>query len=222
MSPEDDVVRVAREYGLDATAALAVVRPFLASYLELVFAADSFEIITGGRGCAAELAKASGTNVAAAAFLETDRRFPGAMLGLKVAVGATTPATLYHRSRIPFDVGARHVAALCGRPVPCVDGVETLYGLGFTEERGVLRIKTYVLGAVGDALGFRSVRLGPDGVETDVREYTPDARSEAIAAHHARRALGVERFGHVASSRARDTKVYVERVGAIATDYAAR
>jgi hypothetical protein len=232
MSPEDDIGRVAAEYGLDPSAALLVVRPFLAGYLELVFAEDSFEIITGGKGIADALARASGLGVARAAFLATERYFPGAMLGLKVAVGADTPPTLYHRSMLPVAVGVRHIETLlreAGTSVEGIpeettafDGVRTLYGLGFTEERAALRIKTYTLGSVDGVLGFRSLRMDARGFEKDVREYTPSAASNGVAAEHARRALGVEQFGHVARSRHRGTKVYVERVGAIATDYAAR
>jgi len=225
MHPEDDIRCVAAEYGLDASSAIARVRPFLGHYLELVFASNSFEIITGGRGCAAALAAASGLLVAARAFLDTDLRFPGAMLGLKVPVGASASATLYHRSLLPVAEATAHLARIgpAAADLPAhLGAVATLYGLGFSEAGGALRIKTYVLGEVGGRLGFRSLRLGPAGLEADVREYTPDAGGDGAAADHARRALGVERFGHVAHSKARATKVYVERVGAITTDYSAR
>jgi hypothetical protein len=224
MDPEADIRRVAREYGLDAEEQLERVRPFLGDYLELVFADDHFEIVTGGRGCAMQLARASRLGPARDAFLFTDRRFPGAMLGLKLAVGADTPPTLYHRSLLPLTHAFEHLETLTQGAHALgstLTGNATLYGLGFTEVSCALRIKTYVLDHTAPELGFRSVRLGPLGPEHDVRSYTPEIGSDSIAAIHARRALGVTRFGHVAHSPARTTKVYVERVGAIPTDYTA-
>jgi hypothetical protein len=231
MHAETDIRRVAAEYGLDAEAQIAVLRPFLNDYLELVFADDSFEIITGGHDCAEALAAASGLSQAAAAFVEIARQFPGAMLGLKRAVGSDTPATLYHRSMLPLANATTVLAALdLGANDPAgtsellaqLAGNATLYGLGFTELDGSLRLKTYVLGEVGDGLGFRSLRMGRAGVESDVRLYTPEAGSDCTAAIRARRALGVTCFGHVAHSKGRATKVYVERIGKIATNYSAR
>lgn len=224
MDSETEIRRVAAEYGLNVETQLERARPFLRDYLELVFAEDHFEIITGGRGCASKLARVSGLGPAADAFLRTDQRFPGAMLGLKLAVGAELPPTLYHRSLIPIAEALTHLETL-GHPTrdlaALLESNTTLYGVGFTETSGALRLKTYLLGRTGDRIGFRSVRQGPAGTEADIRVYVPEVSSDCIAAAHAQRALGVTHFGHVAHSPARATKVYVERVGAIATQYAA-
>lgn len=237
---EADVLRVATEYGLDASRVIASLRPFFESYLELTLADEGFEIITGGVGCADALARAAREqglgDEAVDAFARTDRAFPGAMLGLKVGVGTRVPPTLYHRTMMPLERGLAHLASFDAiapfsrELARALGDVKTLYGLGFTEsaERGHangtrLRVKTYALGDVACGVGFRSVRVGPSGVEPSVREYVPNAKADdSPLARLARRSLGASVFGHVAHSAGRGDKIYVERVGAIATDFSAR
>lgn len=231
--PVGDVRRVAAEYGLDASREVASLGGFFESYLELALTEGGFEIITGGVGCAHALAEAARDHGLGAeareAFLRTDLRFPGAMLGLKVAVGLSAKPTLYHRTMTPVEDALAHLRTLAPLAPFTVDlaravgNAKTLYGLGFTEVRGAMRLKTYVLGNVDGSVGFRSVRVGPEGVEPDVREYVPDAPGDdATLAGIAGRALDVRVFGHAARSEGRAPKLYVERVGAIPTDFSAR
>lgn len=233
--PLEDVRRVARGYGLEVEPLLALLAPFLASYLEIALDGGGFEIITGGRGVARELAGAAAAlgleAPARDAFLLAASRAPEVMVGLKVDAAGRSPPTLYHRAMLPLgeglallgDVGLPiHVrGALAGRLAPA----RTLYGLGFSTAAGALRVKTYVLDDVDGRVGFRSVRATAAGVEVDERVYEANADARAAelgCARRAERALGVSVLGHVARSPARGAKVYVERVGAIPTDISAR
>lgn len=228
--PRRDVEAVAAEYQVDPSGLLACLAPFLDRYLEFAFSDEDAELITGGRECAAALVEAAARlglgDAACQALLATDARFPGAMLGLKVSLRRRTAPTLYHRSMLPLGEGLAHLAAF-SLLAPHLDDLaralspaQTLYGLGFTEDGAGLRVKTYVLGEVGRELGFRSVRVGARGVEPDVREYLPDARHDgSAAAQRGERVFAEQRFGHLARSAQRGAKVYLERRGAIATDF---
>jgi len=233
--PLEDVRRVARAYGLDVEPLLALLAPFLPSYLELALDDGGFEIITGGRGVARELASAAASlgleAPARDAFLLAASRAPEVMVGLKVDAARRAPPTLYHRAMLPLGEGLallgeeglpEHVReALAHRLAPA----QTLYGLGFSTAGGALRVKTYVLGDVAGRVGFRSVRATAAGVEIDERVYeaNADARATGLGcARRAERALGASVLGHVGRSPARGAKVYVERVGAIPTDTSAR
>lgn len=233
--PADDVRRVATDYGLDVEGLLAVLAPFLPSYLELALDDDGFEIITGGRDVASELERAAADlglgAPARAAFRLVASRAPHAMLGLKLDAAGRAPPTLYHRAMLPLGEGLALLGEL-GIPAPVRADVgarlapaETLYGLGFTTSRGALRVKAYVLDDVAGRVGFRSVRATADGVEADERRYEAEAdaaRAGLDCARRAARALHVSVLGHVARSPGRGAKVYVERIGAIPTDTSAR
>lgn len=233
LDPTEDIRRLAREYGFDVRLLLDMLAPFFGSYLELAIEDEGFEVITGGVGIARELARAAASlgldPSAIEAFLGAAATYPDAMLGLKVDAAGRTPPTLYHRTMLPLERGlellacnlhASAIDALAARLAPA----RTLYGLGFTTTAGRLRVKTYVLDEVEGHVGFRSVRVTSNGVEEDERLYEAEApvRTDVPVARLAAHVLGVNVLGHVASSRRRGTKVYVERVGAIPTDFAAR
>jgi hypothetical protein len=228
--PRCDVQSVAAEYQVEPSELLTCLAPFLDQYLEFAFSDEDAELITGGRECAAALTEAAARlglgDAPCQALLATDARFPRAMLGLKVSLRRRTTPTLYHRSMLPLDQGLAHLATFSPL-VPHLDDLaralspaQTLYGLGFTEDGAGLRVKTYVLGQVGSETGFRSVRVGARGVEQDVREYLPDAQHDgSTAARRGARIFAEQRFGHIARSTQRGAKVYLERRGAIATDF---
>jgi len=229
-----EIERLAHAYGIDVAPVLPVLAPFLASYLELALDDGGFEIITGGKGVAPALADAAAALGLAAtartAFLAAAAAHPDGMLGLKVDVGGRTAPTLYHRTMLPLEAGLRIlrayaidaavVAALAARLAPA----RTLYGLGFTTSAGELRVKTYVLDDVAGRVGFRSVRVTAHRIEDDERSYEAEAPVDAslAVAQRAASVLGVTALGHVARSRRRGPKVYVERIGAIRTDTGAR
>ena len=235
MRPDlDEIRRLAREYGVDVEGLLATLAPFLDSYLELALEDEGFEIITGGMGASAELASTAvslGLGVAAReAFLTAAHAYPNAMLGLKVDAARRTPPTLYHRTMLPLEDGLGLLAACNMHPstiaqlADALAPARTLYGLGFTTDGDALRVKTYVLDEVAGRVGFRSVRVGTNGIEKDERVYEAEAAvsPDVPVAQRAAKVLGVNVVGHVARSARRGAKVYVERVGAIPTDVAAR
>lgn len=230
--------RVGRFYRLDAAPVAAALAPHLGDYFELTLGVDGFEVITGGVGptVARSLAR-----IAAAwrsprrtteAFLDCAARFPGRMLGLKLAT-PWAPPTLYVRVTAPMTDGTAFLAALpeaagsVGEVRSRLSGNQTLYGLGFSSAGVALRVKTYTL---TDA-GFLSLRLGEGGVLPEEKAYAAETRFETPSpawqrvVDFAREAFGVERFSHVGAKRLDagvEHRLYLERVGAVATDWALR
>ena len=230
---------------LDST--LAALAPLLASYCELVVTASGIEIITGGVGEAAaktlgRLARERGAH-GDHAFLACARRFPDRMLGAKFCFGdeASLPTlyvrTLSARSEVLAFVStlAEHEAA-----VPALERVleqnHTLYGLGFsTTATGQPLLKTYSLADVS-ALGstprpgFVSYRAVVGEVTHEVKRYLPDlAWSElpsGFGYEDVKALVGCDRIGHLGVIESPGTaprvKLYLERIGAIASDMSAR
>ena len=228
-----EIERLARAHDLDVAPLLGTLAPFLDTYLELALDDAGFEVITGGVGNACGLASASrvlGLGAPArSAFLAAAAAYPDAMLGLKVDAAGRSAPTLYHRPMMPIAEGLRLLGAIEPNVVRALGArlapARTLYGLGFTTtSAGALRVKTYVLDDVAGRIGFRSVRATAHGVEAEARSYEAEApiESSLSVARRAAIVLGVTTLGHVARSAGRGAKVYVERIGAIATDPAAR
>lgn len=224
----------------------------LADYAEFVFGEAAFELITGGCGPAkarslARLATRYGLPPrAVAAFEALAAHFPEAMLGLKLAIeaGPTMP-TLYVRTKtstaavLPLlqqILTAGEAASLA----QTLTHNSVLYGLGFTGLAAVV-LKTYVIQDLRDFFpaqvpeptpGFVSYRIEAGTVRPDCKYYLPDVNLETWAAPTARwatirRALLAADDLHVAGnigvhSGTNAYKIYVEQVGAIATDFAAR
>jgi len=136
-----------------------------------------------------------------------------------------------------LDVLDAHVAvpdALRAR----LAGTEVLYGLGLHDEDGQLQVKTYTLATVDvdgrREPGFVSWRLRAGRLTSEVKRYVPEVPWREIACDGDRwarlldlgRELGFLSAGHVAiteiDGRPTELKLYVERVGAVPTDWSAR
>jgi hypothetical protein len=186
-----------------------------------------------------------------AAFVACAAAFPDRMLGLKIELGPRADGpTLYVRTMAPVEHALGFLASLAtvAPAVPALrralEPSRTLYGLGFFGQDGELGVKTYTIDDVaGDptasraacAPGFRSLRVVSGRMSAETKRYLPDVpwgdivpptqRWRAVA-DVARAALGCDQAAHFgiasADGRPPELKLYVERVGAIATDFAAR
>lgn len=251
MNTHDEIRALARTQGLAddvVDSLLDDLSPHLDAYTELVLTVDGLEVITGGRGprVAAALARLAARHGASTATVSTFRalqaRWPLVMLGLKLELGprASSP-TLYLRTKDAVDVVLDalhdHVEIPDGLRA-CLDGSRVLYGLGFHDEDGVPQVKTYTLGAVEvegrSEPGFVSWRLRAGRLSQEVKRYVPEVPWREITGDGDRwarlldtgRELGFLKAGHVAitevDGRATELKLYIERVGAVPTDWSAR
>lgn len=227
--------------------ALEDLAPHLASYAEVVLTEGGLELITGGTGAAvaAGLARIADTHgaVASERFLRCQEWFPDRMLGLKLCVGhAASAPTLYVRTMAPVTEVLDLVAALPHHraAVPALarelSQNRILYGLGFGKaSSGEPLLKTYTLADVSACglskrPGFVSLRASGARVEREAKRYLPDlAWGELPEADHLARLrslIPVDHVGHLGvierPGRAPEIKIYVERVGAIASDWSAR
>lgn len=242
-----EIEDLAAVQGLDRAAVQAAVQPLaahLGRYAELVLTETGLEVITGGRGVPlslAAIARQHGIHERAIeSFLDIAARYPATMHGVKVVLDAAPQSpSLYIRLRIPATEGAHwlhhlpevrpHLDALTAQ----WGALGVLYGLGFTGTRA-LTVKSYVLGFldhVGSVdLGFISHRIGTDGLSPVSKRYRPDVPWDALAvtspglariARFAEETLGYQIANHF-GQRDDELKIYVERIGSIPTDYAAR
>jgi hypothetical protein len=229
--------------------------PWLDRYAEVVLAESGFEVLTGGMGGAAELAKtatefgASSTSIHR--FRECDAAFPGRMLGLKVdpIAGGTT---LYVRSFAPLSATLTFLERIACPPVDLAPA-KMVYGLGFFSRAGESGVKTYTVTDLTEAPfrtnvgsldlsgrlswprpGFISHRITSSVVLDETKVYLPDVEIGALTAITPRWreilslmtglfsdgtcTVGIE----ARPSSPPETKVYVERVGAIPNDFSAR
>ncbi len=227
--------------------ALADLAPHLASYAEVVLTERGLELISGGKGraVAADLARIADAHgaVAIERFLRCHERFPDRMLGLKLCLGhAAAAPTLYVRTMAPVAEVLELVATLpehhAAVPELARELAENhlLYGLGFGKANsGEPLLKTYTLADVSvcglrERVGFVSWRASGATVEREAKRYLPDlAWSDVPNADHfarLRSLLPVDHVGHLGvierPGQKPEIKVYVERVGAIASDWSAR
>ncbi|MGI4867804.1 MAG: hypothetical protein ACRYFZ_28060 [Janthinobacterium lividum] len=226
--------------------------PHLGDYAEFVFGETGFELITGGCGPAkaealADLATCYGLHPrAVAAFEALAAHYPEAMLGLKLALEpAGTMPTLYVRTKETIAAALPLLQQVltvkeAGSLRQTLRHNSVLYGLGFTGQAAVV-LKTYVIqdlqaffpAHVSAATpGFVSYRIEAGAVQPDCKYYLPDVdlaswqpptgRLAAIC----RALLAVPDLrvaGNIGvHSGTNAYKIYVEQVGAIATDFAAR
>ena len=164
------------------------------------------------------------------------------MLGLKVCFGAPYAApTLYVRTLAPrADV----MAFLRGLPaiapaVPALDdalsGNAIIYGLGFSSSSVGLVLKTYTVADVAalgstERPGFVSFRVAAGALTRETKRYLPDLgwREHELPAWslEVRARIACDRVGHLgvieAAGRPPQVKLYLERVGAIQSDFSAR
>lgn len=227
--------------------ALAKLGPLLEVYAELVITEGGIEIITGGVGdraasALAELARQAGAP-STTSFLACARRFPDRMLGLKICLGneASLP-TLYVRTLAVRSEVLAFIATLADHAVavPALESAlaenNVLYGVGFsTTSNGEPLLKTYSLAdvsALGSKTmpGFVSYRTVGGDVVREVKRYLPDLAWSDLPAgfgyEEVRALVGCERVGHLGVIESRDAaprvKLYLERVGSIASDMSAR
>ena len=185
---------------------IGAVAPWLGSYAEIVLAESGFEILTGGKGCAEELARAAaGFETSAASidrFLTCDATFSGRMLGLKVAVGAGggTSVTLYVRLLAELRTALTFLQRIGCAPAgfsECLAPARTVYGLGFFSRGADSGLKTYtvtdltqapfraVLGGLDLSWprpGFTSHRVADSVVLHETKVYLPDVDVGALTA----------------------------------------
>jgi hypothetical protein len=180
--------------------------PWLGSYAELVLAETGFEILTGGKGCAEELARAAAGFEASAVSIDRfrmcDATFPGRMLGLKVDIGAGggTSVTLYIRLLAELRTALTFLRRIGCAPVgflECLAPARTVYGLGFFSRGADSGIKTYTVTDLTEAPfravlgdldlswprpGFISHRIADSVMLSETKVYLPDVNVDALRA----------------------------------------
>jgi len=199
-------------YGVAVDDFIAVHGPALARYAEWVLARDAFAVVT--LGDTATLAR-YGSPTSASRLRSAAARWPDAITGIKLDPTGREEPTLYVRPLCPWTEGIAWLEREVG-PV-AIPPSRTLYGLGFQGDV----VKTYALAPDG----FVSFRIAGEAVQLAHKDYRadiawdaidwPDQRWTAIATLG--HTLGFRTAGHV-GDRAGERKIYVERVGAIATD----
>lgn len=226
--------------------------PHLADYAEFVFGEDAFELITGGCGpekaqALAELAAYYGLHPrAVAAFEALAAHYPDAMLGLKLAIeaGPTVP-TLYVRTKTSTAAVLPLLQSIISEEESeslrqTLAHSSVLYGVGFTGRAAVV-LKTYIIQDLQAFFpaqvrqptpGFVSYRIAGGAVQPDCKYYLPDVDLATWAPPTARLATirqallaapDLRVAGNIGvHSGTNAYKIYVEQVGAIATDFSAR
>jgi hypothetical protein len=222
----------------------------LGRYAEIVFGEDGFEVVTGGVGAVDDVVaiaeRAGGSTALCEVFRACAARFPGVMVGVKVCFGAVAGApTLYVRCRCAKDDGLAFIGDVFGDGLSAglsadlsadlgavLAGNDIVYGLGFFDGPRSVGLKTYTL-LPGGGARFVSWRALEGRLQEEHKTYQPNVtiadvstsgeawrrHVEFIVKH-----LGWHRadnVGIVERDGRRETKLYIERVGAIATDTAA-
>jgi hypothetical protein len=231
--------------GPDLEEALEALAPHLEGYAEMVVAEHGLEVITGGIGSnlATELARlAAGRGapgITTAAFVACERAFPERMLGLKLCFGPPhAPPTLYVRTLAPRALAIDFVRHLPGI-APAAAALDralaensTVYGLGFSSRQEELVLKTYTIADVsalgaGARPGFVSFRVSGGELRRETKRYLPDLPWSELPPWYrdVRQHVPVERVGHLGvvevDGSPPDVKLYLERIGAIASDFSA-
>jgi hypothetical protein len=212
----DELVALGAFYGAPVDAVLSAHGSALGRYAEWVLGRDSFALVT--LGSVAELAS-YGSATSARRLCSAAARWPAAVTGIKLAPDGHEEPTLYVRAVCPWRDGIEWLEGEVGAVATRVPTARTLYGLGFQGEL----IKTYAL----VPNGFVSWRVEGAQLCREHKDYRADVSWDAIAWPDAKwqaigalgRTLGFCSAGHVGrSSEMAEMKIYVERVGAIATD----
>lgn len=204
---------------------LTAMAPHLERYAELVVAEHALEVITGGVGNAEELAALVGEGPAVNLFLACARAFPGRMLGVKRCFGSPRVGpTLYVRTmacRQEVEGFLTSHSLMLAAP----SENRTIYGLGFSTDADGLVVKSYVVGDVDGRPGFISYRTRNGRVAREIKRYVPDVAWADVPRlgwiERVRERVPVARVGHVGVVNG-ETKLYLERIGAIPSDFSAR
>ena len=217
---------------------------YLDRYAEIVLGESAFEVVTGDQGQASslvELARNLGTSTATcAAFTACVDAFPDRMLGVKARIGESAQPTLYVRTLCDLSEGLCHLGPRARSALaPGLAASRTLYGLGFQRIGDQECIKTYTVADIDwdgrRTTGFLSLRMTDDQISTEHKWYVPEVSLRSITAPSSRwqrvlefatDTLGYAEAGNVGyrvqDGRAPELAVYVERVGAIPSDFSAR
>lgn len=231
--------------------ALSALAPLLGGYAELVVAERGVEIITGGVGASvaealAGIAASCGAPAATReAFLACAAAFPSVMLGVKVCLGTRStpfvPPTLYVRTFAPRARVLRFLASIPETApaqralADALAGSATIYGLGFSSQGDALATKTYTIGEVAPLgtearPGFVSYRVVGGVLSKETKRYLPDLAWQDVPAWakdaaEARSRVACDRVGHlgvIEGPQGAQVKLYLERIGAIPSDFSAR
>ena len=216
MTAIDELVALGAFYSSAVDAVIAEHGVSLGRYAEWVLGRDGFALVTLGE--AAQLAK-RGSATSARRLHAAAAHWPTAITGIKLAPGCREEPTLYVRPVCPWQEGIAWLEREIGSVAMRIPPARTLYGLGFQGEL----VKTYALSPDG----FVSWRVEGGALAREHKDYRadvawddivwPDAKWRAIGVLG--HALGFRSVGHVGrSSGTGEMKIYVERVGAIATD----
>lgn len=239
-----EIKAIGAHYGVadEAVAFVDACAASLARYAEIVVGEDGFEVVTGGVDAEDDVVaiaeRAGASAELSAVFRACAARFPGVMVGVKVAFGPGAPGpTLYVRCRCALDDGLGFVAGVFGDVVGADLGVVlagngVVYGLGFFDGPASVGLKTYTL-VPGGGARFVSWRVLDGRLQQEQKGYLPNLPIAEVSLqgerwkHHVDfvlRRLGwhaADNVGTVQRGGRSETKLYIERVGAIATDVAA-
>ena len=186
--------------------------------------------------------------VTLAVFAACAAAFPSVMLGVKVCLGGanggpapSAPPTLYVRTLAPreevlrFLAAIPHTALALDTLAAALAGSGTIYGLGFSSHGEALATKTYTIGEVAPLgtearPGFVSYRVVRGALSKETKRYVPDVAwndlpAWAKDAAEAKARVACDRVGHLGVIEGADgaqVKLYLERIGAIPSDFSAR
>ena len=182
-----------------------------------------------------------------ALFRSCQQTFPDAICGLKFCFAADRQPepTLYVRTKTNVPevltfLGQNHSILTVKLLQQALSHSKILYGLGFSEKQGQLYLKTYTIEAIKgenstETTGFVSHRLWNGQVDREHKAYLPEVSLYSFAPEEAGlkklqqfllHEMNYATAGHLGmlyqNGKLTETKIYVERVGGIPTDFSAR
>lgn len=192
---EEEISAIANFYNLESQTILQTIMPllpWLENYWEMVFATESLEIITAGKGpdfaekvATAALHQGLSTETVNL-FLQGCQAFPEVIYGIKWCFSASqkTLPTIYIRTKTEIKSGLNflenHLPAADIQVLKsALQENKTLYGLGFSEKHAALYVKTYTIENVVSGKnevvpGFVSHRLHQGQLSKEHKTYLPE------------------------------------------------
>jgi hypothetical protein len=253
---ERDIKRICLFYELSYSQIKALIAPLskhFEKYWEMVFTENGFELITAGEGKVfaneiAQTALQGGLDEKTAElFLKCASTFPESVVGIKLAFSTRKKLapTLYVRTKTYLKDVIQFLKS--NLPQSEFAGLERilspnniLYGLGFSEQKRSLCVKTYTIGEVtssdGEIIrGFISYRISSDALlkehktylpKSDVLKFETENSKLTKTLHFLSETMNYNGAGHIGALYKNDViseyKIYLELVGGIPTDYMAR